>query len=84
MVLGQIWSMAVLPLAFLLGECWQTVHQCMRALLLKKEKQMASGQSGIIMHTMLNTPLFFIFSEQGGATTVGNIQLKVSIYGRGF
>ena len=83
MVLGQIWSMAVLPLAFLLGECWQTVHQCMRALLLK-EKQMASGQFGIIMHTMLNAPLFCIFSEQGGATTVGNIQLKVSNYRRGF
>ena len=83
MVLGQIWSMAVLPLAFLLGECWQTVHQCMRALLLK-EKQMASGQFGIIMHTMFNTPLFCILSEQGLATTVGNIQLKVSNYGRGF
>ena len=79
MVLGQIWSMA-----FLLGECWQTVRQYMRALLLKKEKQMASGQFGIIMHTMFNTPLFCILSEQGLATTVGNIQLKVSIYGRGF
>ena len=83
MVLGQIWSMAVLPLVFLLGECWQTVRQCMRALLLK-EKQMASGQFGIIMHTMLNTPLFCILSEQGLATTVGNIHLKVSNYGRGF
>ena len=83
MVLGQIWSMAVLPLAFLLGECWQPVRQCMRALLFKKEKQMASGQFGI-MHTMLNTPLFCILSEQGGATTVGNIQLKVSNYRRGF
>ena len=53
----------------------------MRALLLK-EKQMASGQFGIIMHTMLHC--FVFCPNKEGKTAVGNTQLKVSNYGRGF